>query len=109
MADNGPASGSPELSLQTGTTSGVFLEVHTQGPVTTAASSGVPGGLSGPASGLTSLGPADYPTACVTAYGTVSAGTAVAPIFNLGGTGALGPANPVGAGNLNLFRTKNPA
>jgi hypothetical protein len=108
MADQGSASGNGELYLQTGTNAGVFLEVHTQGPVTTAASSGVPGGLSGPASGLNNLAPADFAYSDPQAYGTKSDGSAAPVIFNLGGTGALGPANPSGAGNLNLFRMKVP-
>ena len=105
--DFGPSTGTGELFLPAaGVNSGVFLELHLQGPVTSGA---VPGGLSGPASASGSLGPADYPTSDAQAYGTVSSGAAVTPIFNLGGTSAsFGPVNPSGAGNLSLFRTKNP-
>jgi hypothetical protein len=111
MADQGSASGNGELYLQTGTNAGVFLEVHTQGPVTTAASSGVPGGLSGPASGLNQLGPGDqFGYSDPAAYGTKSDGTPINAVSNAGGTSAsFGPNNPSGAGNLNLFRFRNPA
>lgn len=108
MADQGSATGTPELYLQTGTASGVFLEIHTQNGFQTPAASGIPGGISGPASGNNQLAPADFAYSDPTAYGTKSDGTAVTPIFNLGGTGSVGPVNPSGAGNLNLFRMKNP-
>lgn len=80
MSDFGPASGNGQLN-ESSPASVVFLEVHTQGPVTSAISSGVPGGLSGNASGLNNLGPGDTAGSNSTAYGTVSSGSAVAPIF----------------------------
>lgn len=107
--DFGPATGSPEINIGSQGAANVFIEQHVQGPVTTAISSGIPGGTSGPASAQNNLGPADFATADAGAYGTVSSGAAVVPVFNAGGTSAsFGPANPSGAGNLNLFRFKNP-
>jgi len=110
MADNGPATGTPELNVSGGYPTSVFQEIHSQNNVVSAITSGVPGGLSGPASGNNQLAPADFSGSSAQAYGTVSSGSAVTPVFNAGGTSAsFGPNNPSGSGNLNLFRFKNPA
>lgn len=106
--DNGSASGNPEINIGSFPTA-IFIEQHVQGPVTSAISSGIPGGTSGPASALNQLAPADFSGSSVQAYGTKPDGS-VSPIsFNAGGTSAsFGPNNPSGAGNLNLFRMKLP-
>lgn len=110
MPDFGPASGNGVLLEGTLATALIYTEVHSQNNFVTPANSGVPGGTSGPSSALNNLAPADFAFSAPTAYGTVSAGSPVAPVFNAGGTSAsFGPNNPVGAGNLNLFRMKNPA
>jgi hypothetical protein len=98
MADNGLATGSGALN-ESSPASIVFLEVHTQNGVVSAISSGVPGGLAGPASGSNQLGPGDTAGANSTAYGTVSSGSAVAPTF-INFQNSLVP-------NV-LFRLKNP-
>ena len=108
--DNGPATGSGELYIGSFGVANIFIEQHVQGPVTSAITSGTPGGLSGPASGNNQLAPADFSGSSAQAYGTVSSGSAVSGVFNAGGTSSsFGPNNPSGAGNLNLFRFKNPA
>jgi hypothetical protein len=80
MADNGSASGTPEINVGSFPTS-IFLEVHSQNNAQTAAATGVPGGTAGPASGLNQLGPGDFSGSSAQAYGTVSSGAAVTPIF----------------------------
>jgi len=108
MADFGPSTGSGELQVGANATAVVFLEVHNAN-LSTPLSTGVPGGLLSPASAAGSLGPSEHSYQDPSAYGTVSNGNPVVPQFNLGGTSAFGPVNPVGAGNLsNLFRLKNP-
>lgn len=84
MADFGSASGNGQLLVSTSGIAGTgeFLEVHTQNNFSTPASSGVPGGVSGPASGLNNLAPGDFSGySDPSAYGTVSSGGAVAPTF----------------------------
>lgn len=107
--DAGPASGNGVLLEGTLATALVYTEVHSANNFVTPASSGVPGGTSGPSSALNNLAPADFAYSASTAYGTVSNGGPVVGVFNAGGTSvSFGPNNPNGAGNLNLFRMKNP-
>jgi len=107
--DNGPATGSGELYIGSFGVANIFIEQHVQGPVTSAITSGTPGGLSGPASGNNQLAPADFGGGSAPQAGGVSYTTAFAAVFNAGGTSAsFGPNNPSGAGNLNLFRMKLP-
>jgi len=105
--DFGPASGNGEIQIGANVTAAVFIEQHIA-TLSTPLSTGVPGGLLAPSSALNNLGPADHSYQDVSAYGTKPDGSSVTPVFNLGGTSASGPVNPSGAGNLNLFRFKNP-
>jgi hypothetical protein len=101
MSDFGPNSGTPEYSAG----AGVFLDVHTQNNVSTPASSGVPGGLAGPASAVGSPGPGGFSQVPdPAAYGTKSDGSAVTPVFIQSFTGGNG--SNVAQG---LFSFKNPA
>ena len=77
MADFGPASGNGELNVGSAPTA-VFLEVHTQNNFQSAITTGVPGGTSGPASGLNNLGPGNW-------QGVPSA-QATSPTLNAGAT-----------------------
>src|ERR1700675_5014755 len=88
MADFGPASGNGTLNEGTLATANVFVEVHTQNNFVSAASSGVPGGTSGPASGLNNLAPGVFQGgASPLAYGTVSSGGPITPLYiNVQGT-----------------------
>jgi hypothetical protein len=110
MADNGLATGSPELFIGSSGVANVWLEVHTQNNVQTAIATGIPGGTAGPSSAQNNLAPADFGGgSSPLAYG-LSYTSTFAAIYNLGGTGAVGPTNPSGAGSLSgLFRIKNPA
>lgn len=107
MADQGPASNTPELQVGANTTAAVFLEVHTQNNVSTPLATGVPGGLAGPATGLNNLGPADFGSVTdVGAYGTHPDGSAVTPLYFQ----TFPVANPAGgASAMTLFSFKNPA
>lgn len=80
MSDFGSASNNGELNVGSAPTS-VFLEVHTANNVSTPTGSGIPGGLALGAAGLNQLGPGDFSGSSPTAYGTVSNGSAVAPVF----------------------------
>ena len=100
MADQGPATGTGEQYFQTGVTAGVFLEIHSANNVSTPTGSGIPGGLALGASGQNNLGPGDSSGSSPTAYGTVSNGGAVAPVF-VNFSNSLVP-------NV-MFRFKNPA
>jgi hypothetical protein len=82
MADQGPASGTPELTLQTGANAGVFIEVHTANGAQSAITSGVPGGLPGTTSALNNVGPGTYQGGVdPSAYGTRFDGSPVTPLF----------------------------
>jgi|SRR5882724_6505200 len=97
MSDFGSASNNGELNVGSAPTS-VFLEIHTANSVSTPTGSGIPGGLALGAAGLNQLGPGDFSGSSPTAYGTVSNGGAVTPVFiNFQGTLPQG-----------LFRLKNP-
>lgn len=81
MADNGPASGTPEINVGSGSTQ-IFLETHTANNVSTPTGSGIPGGLALGASGLNNLGPGVF-------AGSTSA-TATSPTLNAGATSTTG-------------------
>lgn len=98
MSDFGSATNSGELNVGSAPTA-VFLEIHTANNVSTPTGSGIPGGLALGASANNQLGPGDFSGSAPTAYGTVSNGNAVAPVFvNFQGTLPQG-----------MFRLKNPA
>ena len=107
--DYGLVNDSAVLNVGSLAVANVFEEMHLQGPVSSAISSGVPGGLSGPAAGVNQLAPGVFqgpPPA--TTYG-LSYTTTSAAAYYAGGTGtSFGPTNPNGAGNLNLFSMKLP-
>lgn len=82
MSDFGPASGNGTLNEGSAGVASVFVEVHSQNNFQSAASSGVPGGISGPASGLNNLGPGVF-------AGSTSA-VATPPTLNAGATSTTG-------------------
>lgn len=82
MPDFGPASGNGTLNEGSLATANVFVEIHSQNNFQTAAATGIPGGISGPASGLNNLGPGVF-------AGSTSA-TATSPTLNAGATSTTG-------------------